>query len=133
MSKEDRLSIFAIPVILLVAAGVAWAGSQGGYTVAGIPIFALVVVIAFLIQWLAFIPAYMRYAETFYDLTGSIANITVILVALLLTPMIDARSWLLAGVVVIWAARLGFFLFTRIWKTARTVAFERSYTPSPAS
>jgi steroid 5-alpha reductase family enzyme len=114
MNKEDRLALIAIPLILTIAIGLAWAGSQGGYTVAGIPIFALNVVIAFLIQWLAFIPAYLRYTQAFYDLTGSITNITLILVSMLLTPIVDARSWLLAGMVVIWAARLGFFLFTRI-------------------
>jgi hypothetical protein len=35
---------------------IALAGSQGGATLGGVPIFAIVVGLAFLIQWLAFIP-----------------------------------------------------------------------------
>jgi steroid 5-alpha reductase family enzyme len=129
MRKEDRLSLLAIPLILTIAFGIAWAGSQGGNTVAGIPIFALDVVIAFVIQWLAFIPAYLRYTQAFYDLTGSLANMTVILVSMLLTPGLDARSWLLACLVVIWAARLGFFLFTRIRRDGEDRRF-REIVPS---
>jgi steroid 5-alpha reductase family enzyme len=124
MSKQDRLSLLAIPLILLIAAGAAWAGSQGGYTVAGIPIFALNVAIAFLIQWLAFIPAYLRYSQSSYDLTGGIANITVTLTAVLLTPALDTRSWLLAGILVIWAARLGYFLYTRILRDGEDRRFQ---------
>jgi steroid 5-alpha reductase family enzyme len=129
MRKEDTLSLLAIPLILLIGIGAAWAGSQGGYTAAGIPIFALDAGIAFLIQWLAFMPAYARYTQAFYDLTGSIANITVTLVALLLTPVLDARSWLLACLVVLWAARLGYFLFTRIRRDGEDRRF-REILPS---
>ncbi len=129
MSKEDRYSLLAIPLILIIAGVVAWAGSQGGYSVAGIPIFALDVAIAFLIQWLAFIPAYVRYTQSFYDLTGSIANITVSLVAILLTPFLDVRSWLLAALIVIWAARLGYFLYSRILRDGEDRRF-REIIPS---
>ena len=44
-------SLLAIAVALLVAAGVAWAGSQGGIAVGGIPLFALAGLVAFVIQW----------------------------------------------------------------------------------
>jgi steroid 5-alpha reductase family enzyme len=114
MNTEDRKALIAIPFAVLMAVGIAWAGSQGGYTAAGVPIFAIFVAVAFLINWLAFLPAYSRRTQAFYDLIGSITNITVILVSLLLTPVIDARSWLLAGIVIVWAARLGYFLVTRI-------------------
>jgi hypothetical protein len=56
----------------LVAALIAWAGSQGGFTVSGIPIFALCVALAFVLQWIAFIPAFILQTEKFYDLMGSI-------------------------------------------------------------
>ena len=114
MSKEDKQSLIAIPLSVLIAIGLAWAGSQGGYTVAGTPIFTLVVAIAFIIQWLAFIPAYWRRTQAFYDLIGSLTNITVILISALLTPAADSRAWLLAGLITIWAGRLGYFLVSRI-------------------
>jgi steroid 5-alpha reductase family enzyme len=123
MNKEDKQSLAAIPLILLIALGMAWAGSQGGYMAAGIPIFTLGVAIAFIIQWLAFIPAYWKHTEAFYDLTGSLTYITVIIVSVLLIPVVDARSRLLAGIVMIWAVRLGYFLFTRI----RTAGEDRRF------
>lgn len=114
MNKADRGSLIAIPVVVLIAMGVAWAGSQGGYSVAGVPIFALGVAMAFIVQWIAFIPAYLKQTESFFDLTGGITYITVVLVSVLLTPQVDARSWLLAGIIMIWAVRLASFLFLRI-------------------
>ncbi len=114
MNKATIRSIFAIIIILLVATGVAFAGSQGGYIVYGIPLFALCVALAFIINWIAFIPAYIWKTEKFFDLTGGITYITVVLVAVLLSPTVDARSWLLFGIISIWAIRLSSFLFMRI-------------------
>lgn len=114
MSPETKRSSIAVVIVLLIAAGLAVAGSQGGHLVNGFPLFALCVALAFIMQWLAFIPAYIYRTEKFYDLTGSITYLTVTLVALLLSPAIDSRALLLAGIVAIWAIRLGYFLFTRI-------------------
>ena len=114
MSPETKRSSIAIVIVLLIATGLAFAGSQGGHLVNGFPLFALCIALAFVIQWLAFIPAFAYRTEKFYDLTGSITYLTVIVVALLLSPAIDTRSLLLAGIVAIWAVRLGSFLFMRI-------------------
>lgn len=114
MSSETKRSNIAIVIVLLIAAGLAFAGSQSGHLVNGFPLFALCVALAFIIQWLAFIPAFMFRTEKFYDLTGSITYLTVITAAVLLSPAIDARSLLLAVIVAIWSIRLGSFLFTRI-------------------
>jgi steroid 5-alpha reductase family enzyme len=115
MSKEDQQSLIAIPFSILMGLGMAWAGSQGGYSIAGIPIFTLCVATAFIVNWLAFIPAFLKRTQAFYDLVGSITNITVTLISVLLTPLVDFRSWLLAIVIILWAGRLGYFLVTRVW------------------
>lgn len=114
MSPETKRSVIAIVIVLLIAAGLAFAGSQGGFSVNGFPLFALCVALAFIIQWLAFIPAYVFRTEKFYDLTGGITYLTVITVALLLSTNIDNRSLLLTGIIAIWAIRLASFLFMRI-------------------
>jgi steroid 5-alpha reductase family enzyme len=124
MKKPDRNALIAVLAIVLVGVGVAWAGSQGGASVAGIPVFALCVGLAFLIQWLAFIPAYLLQSERFYDLTGSITYISVTAIALLLSPIADGRSLLLLALVVIWAVRLGTFLFRRIRKEGKDARFD---------
>lgn len=114
MEKGSLRSILAIIVVLLIAGGLAFAGSQGGFLVFGFPLFALCVALAFIINWIAFIPAYIWKTERFYDLTGGITYITVLLVAVFLSPTVDGRSWLLFGIISIWAIRLSSFLFMRI-------------------
>jgi len=124
MKKADRNAFFAFLIVILVGLGVALAGSQGGASALGVPIFALSVGLAFLIQWLAFIPAYLQQNERFFDLTGSITYISVTIIAVLLSPVVDGRSILLLALVVIWAARLGTFLFRRIRKAGKDARFD---------
>jgi steroid 5-alpha reductase family enzyme len=124
MKKTDRNALIALPIVILVGLGIAWAGSQGGASVLGIPIFAFSVGLAFAIQWLAFVPAYLRQNESFFDLTGSITYISVTTIAVLLSPVVDGRSILLLALVVIWAARLGTFLFRRIRKAGKDTRFD---------
>ena len=114
MNKQVFQSILTIIVILLVAAVVAYAGSQGGSVVFGVPLYALCVALAFVIQWIAFIPAYLFKTEKFFDLTGSITYLTVTAAAVFLNPLVDGRSLLLLVIIAIWAIRLGTFLFMRI-------------------
>jgi len=133
MKNANLKGLLTFIVVLLIAAGVAWAGSQGGASASGIPIFAGAVGLAFLIQWVAFVPAYLQQNEKFFDLAGSLTYITVILMAVLLSPVIDGRSILLLVLVVIWAGRLGTFLVRRIHKAGRTPGSTRSSPPSSAS
>lgn len=123
MTKENVRSYIGILVIVLLGLGVALAGSQGGYKVGGMPIYALGIAVAFLIQWLVFIPAYLNKTEKFFDLTGSITYITVMVIAVVLSPVKDFRSWVLLGMVGIWALRLGSFLYQRIKKAGEDRRF----------
>ncbi len=124
MKKSDRNALVALPVVVVIAALVAVAGSQGGSTVGGFPVFALCVILAFAIQWIAFVPAYLLQTERFFDLTGGLTYITVALVAVLLSDAPDARSYLLLAMVAIWAARLASYLFLRIRKAGADKRFD---------
>ena len=124
MKTTDRNSLIIFPIVILIGLLVALAGSQGGSRVAGIPIFALLVGLAFLIQWLVYLPSYWKQTEKFYDLTGSLTYIAVATLALLLNPDIDARAFLLWALVVTWAVRLGSFLFRRIRKAGKDDRFD---------
>ena len=124
MNKADRNALLAILVVVLAGVCVAWAGSQGGASAFGIPIFAFSVGLVFLIQWLGFIAAYLLQTEKFFDLTGSITYISVTTLAVLLSPIVDGRSILLLALVVIWAGRLGTFLFRRIQRAGKDARFD---------
>lgn len=124
MKTTDRNALIAFPILILIGILVALAGSQGGASIVGIPLFALSVTLAFLIQWLAFIPAYLLQTEKFFDLTGSITYISIITIAVFGSTTIDGRSVLLSALVIIWAIRLGSFLFGRIKKAGKDDRFD---------
>jgi steroid 5-alpha reductase family enzyme len=124
MKKSDRNALFTFPILILIGFLFAFSGSQAGNKLAGFPVFALAVGLAFLIQWLAFIPAFALQTEKFFDLTGSLTYITVTGLSILFTPGVDARSILVAALVAIWALRLGTFLFRRIRKAGKDDRFD---------
>ena len=114
MSRAERASLIAVSVSVALGGGVAWAGSQGGVMIGPLPIFALCAMLAYVINWVAFVPAYRAQTERYFDLTGSLIYLTLMAVALVATGRGDARALLLGVMVTVWAARLGSFLYARV-------------------
>ena len=125
MERAERVAIVAIPAILVVAGGLAWAGSTGGRTLFGFPTFAALYALAFVIQWLVFIPSYLLQSERFFDITGSLTYISVVTLAAAWSAHVDARSALLLGLVIVWAARLGTFLLRRVLRAGKDKRFDQ--------
>jgi steroid 5-alpha reductase family enzyme len=91
------------------------------------PVLLWCALAAFAIQWVAFVPAYLTRSERFYDLTGSLSYLTVTLGALGVTAVyraLDLRSILIASLVVVWATRLGSFLFRRVHRAGKDGRFD---------
>ncbi|MEI2278500.1 DUF1295 domain-containing protein [Paenarthrobacter ilicis] len=124
MQDSEKKRLIALPVVVVLGALLAWAGSQNGATLGGFPIFAIAVAAAFIIQWLVFIPSFKAQTEKFFDLTGSLTYVVITVILALLTPGIDARGILLAALVSIWALRLGTFLSRRISKSGKDDRFD---------
>lgn len=127
-ATRNRTALVAVVVALVVGAGLAVAGSFRGAQVGGIPVFAIAVTAAFVIQFLVFIPSAVRRTERFFDLTGSLTFIAVSIALALLAPAQDARGWILAAMVVVWAARLGSFLFARVHRAGTDGRFDEIKT-----
>tara|TARA_A200000113_G_scaffold221635_1_gene233814 strand:- start:79 stop:936 length:858 start_codon:yes stop_codon:yes gene_type:complete len=92
------------------------------------------VILAFLIQWFAFIPAYLFQTEKFYDLTGSLTYLTVIWFVYLSSNQVgevNFQNLIVTVLISIWAIRLGSFLFSRIHKDGEDKRF-RSIKTSPS-
>ena len=124
MKTSDRNAILVFLALIVAGALFAYAGSQGGTLFNSIPVFALCVALTFLIQWIVFIPSYLRQTEKYFDLTGSLTYISIITIGLLLSGNYDVRALLLWALVVVWAVRLGTFLFRRIRRTGRDDRFD---------
>ncbi len=84
------------------------------------------VMLAFLIQWVAYIPAYIFQTEKFYDLTGSLSYLTVIWFVFISSNNLSGlniQNLIVATLISIWAIRLGTFLFGRIHKDGEDKRF----------
>ena len=99
----------------------------------GIDLVLKVVFIAFALQWLAFIPAYVFQTEKFYDLMGSITYLSVMWFSLASTSeqftALNGANIAIVLLITLWALRLGTFLFMRIHKDGEDKRF-RSIKPS---
>lgn len=134
MKKASIISSLVILISSALAAGVSFAGGDGGASVGGVSVFVICAAVAFAINWIAFIPANISKTERYYDLTGSVTYLTVIALAVVLSSIsndsgeMSLRALLVAGMVVIWALRLGTFLFSRISRDGKDDRFDEIKT-----
>lgn len=124
MHKQDREALLALPIILAVGAGLAWAGSQHGLSAGPLSVYGWCVLWAFGLQWLAFVPAYLAQTEKYYDLIGSLTYLSTLGLALALSGPPRPLALLLAALIGVWALRLGSFLFLRIKATGADSRFD---------
>lgn len=91
------------------------------------PGLVVLVCLCFLIQWTMFIPAWLYNTEKFYDLTGSATYITVTLLAFYIG--LTMSGWniykaIILAAILLWAMRLGYFLFSRVHRDNGDKRFE---------
>ena len=89
----------------------------------GLELVQNAILLAFLIHWLLFIPAYLLKTEKFFDLSGSITYISIVSYVLFFNYNSEniIGNLILASFIIIWAVRLGSFLFFRIKKAGSTM------------
>lgn len=87
------------------------------------------VLLAFSIQWVCFVPAFLLQTEKFYDLTGGVTYLTVVVLTLCASSPVTAGSFIVGVCVIFWAVRLGGFLFLRVKKNGEDKRF-REIKPS---
>ena len=83
------------------------------------------IILSFIFHWLLFIPAFIFKTEKFYDLTGSLSYITIILYVLISSNdgISNFGNFILSSLIIIWTLRLGTFLFLRIRKAGEDKRF----------
>ncbi len=113
---QNKITVPASIIVIFLSSLIALAGSQESISISNIPLFGLVVILIFIIQWFVFIPSFMNRTEHFFDLTGSLTFISTVLFTLMVIPEIYLRDVVIALLVIIWAVRLGSFLFLRVRK-----------------
>ena len=127
MSKNTKDYISVI-IAFFIGALIAIGGSQNGAQYHGYPILFICLMISFVLHWIAFIPAYLARTEKFYDIAGTVAYLSVLATASYLTMIssnnnLQLRSIIAIILVLIWALRLGIFLFVRVLKAGEDRRF----------
>ena len=127
MSKNIKDYISVI-IAFFIGALIAIGGSQNGAQYHGYPILFICLMISFVLHWIAFIPAYLARTEKFYDIAGTVAYLSVLATASYLTMIssnnnLQLRSTIAIILVLIWALRLGIFLFVRVLKAGEDRRF----------
>jgi len=107
-------SLIAALIATSVGLGVLAIAGLGDQRAGGISLMLLCGLVAYAVNWLAFIPAAIAKSEKYYDITGSLTYFTTIIMACYLSQPLDIRAMLVAAMVLIWTIRLGSFLFARI-------------------
>ena len=117
-------------VVILLATGLGLALAHlvapASLTLLGQPLLPVLAMLAFVVQWLVFLPSYWAQTEHYYDLTGSVTYLSVIVLAAAtrLLAEFDWRTVLLLALVAVWALRLGSFLFQRIRQDGKDGRFD---------
>ncbi len=121
------LAISAVTFLIcyLLAATV----SSGTIESDGLSLIMVAMFISFAIHWILFVPSFIFQTEKFYDLTGSLTYITVLSFVVFIKKttvheMLDLRSLLIYGCIMIWTVRLGGFLFWRVLKDGHDKRFK---------
>ena len=122
--RSNQQAVIGIVIAIFVGGLISAAGSDAGDRFAAFPVFAVCGALAFAVNWLAFIPAALKRTEHFYDLTGGITYISVVIVAVLLSSPLDLRAAIVAGMVLLWSIRLASFLYLRISRAGKDSRFD---------
>ncbi|MDE0509857.1 MAG: DUF1295 domain-containing protein, partial [Gammaproteobacteria bacterium] len=121
--NSSKAIVFTI-IALLLGAGIGLAGSQGSAAWGELPLFAIAGIVIYLVHWLVFIPSWIYQTEHYFDLTGSITYLSALGTVAVLHPALDTRGLVLCLLIVIWAIRLGSFLFKRVKRAGGDSRFD---------
>ena len=111
---KKRVTIPSTILSILIGLLIAVAGSDGSETYSGMSLFIICASVSFVLHWIIFIPSFAFQTEHYFDLTGSISYLSAVALAFYLNPSVDPRDLLIGLLIVVWAVRLGSFLFMRV-------------------
>jgi len=116
-------------VVLIVGSIIAVASSQDATYYKGYPPLLICMAVSFLIHWIIFIPSFINKTEKFFDITGTLGYISVLItssyLAIRLSPdTLEFRSLIVILFILTWTLRLGSFLFIRIIKSGADTRFD---------
>lgn len=123
MKNKSLIWIGGIATALIIGGLLAASSITTSVIWQGLPLFALCCLLAFVVQWILFVPAFAFQTEKYFDLAGSLTYISIVLFVWFVIGTGELRPLLIGALVIIWAMRLGSFLFRRISKAGEDRRF----------
>ena len=124
-----KISIFGSLVSIFLAGFIAFLSSENSSNIFGIRALVFCAGYSFIIHWLFFIHAYLYQTEHYFDATGSFTYISLSLIVIINSlnnysnDGVNIYSLIIGFMVIIWAARLGSFLFKRVKEVGQDIRF----------
>ena len=125
MSRQFK-NILAITTFLICIALINIAGQNIELEIRGINAFTFILIVAVLLQVIFFIPSFLLKTEKYYDLVGSLTYIATTSLAYFSVENKTMIDSIIYFYVMIWASRLGIYLFRRVRKDGKDVRFEKA-------
>ena len=124
--KKQKQNILIVSLTLIAIYLYSFTANNIETEILGFNSFKFLITIAVLIQFLIFLPSFMFQTEKFYDLTGSLTYISVTSIAYFSIENPSTTDTILFLYVIIWAGRLGIFLFRRINKDGKDERLDKA-------
>ena len=125
MSRKIK-NIIAITVFLICIGLINVAGQNIEIEIRGMNAFTFILIVAVLLQIIFFIPSFLLKTEKYYDLVGSLTYITTISLAYFSVENKTMIDSIIYFYVMVWALRLGIYLFRRVRNDGKDVRFEKA-------
>ncbi len=125
MTKQTQ-NIINVSLTLLAIYLYSFTANNIETEILGFNSFKFLISMAVLIQFLIFVPSFLFQTEKFYDLTGSLTYISVTSIAYFSLDNPTTIDTILYLYVIVWAGRLGIFLFRRINKDGKDERFDKA-------
>ena len=125
MAKQTQ-NIINVSLTLLAIYLYSFTANNIDTEILGFNSFKFLISMAVLIQFLIFLPSFLFQTEKFYDLTGSLTYISVTSIAYFSLDNPSTTDTILYLYVIVWAGRLGIFLFRRINKDGKDERFDKA-------
>ena len=125
MAKQTQ-NIINVSLTLLAIYLYSFTANNIDTEILGFNSFKFLISMAVLIQFVIFLPSFLFQTEKFYDLTGSLTYISVTSIAYFSLDNPTTIDTILYLYVIVWAGRLGIFLFRRINKVGKDVRFDKA-------
>ena len=125
MSRQIN-NVIAITASLICIGLINFAGQNINIEIRGINAFTFILFVAVILQIIFFIPSFLLKTEKYYDLVGSLTYIATVSLAYFSVENKTMIDSIIYFYVMVWALRLGIYLFRRVRNDGKDVRFEQA-------